>query len=85
MTRDEAKQGAYHRYPSTNEVLNALIETQLGQGNKEALYDATQRIFSELIADDRSKETPEFDNAWRKILLDDGVGQKPQFVAPNGV
>ena len=85
MTRDEAKQGAYDWYPSTNEVLNALVETQLGQGNKEALYDATQRIFSELIADDRSKETPEFDNAWRKILLDDGISQKPQFVAPNGV
>lgn len=85
-TRDEAKEKGYDWYPSTQEFLNALIETQLGDGNKQALYDATQNIFSELMADDRRKETPEFQRAWERILLDDGSGrQKPQFVAPNGV
>lgn len=85
-TRDDASAKGYDWYPSTQEFLNALIETQLGEGNKQALYDATQSIFSELMADDRMKETPEFQRAWERILLDDGSGrQKPQFVAPNGV
>lgn len=85
-TRDEASAKGYDWYPSTQEFLNALIETQLGEGNKQALYDATQGIFSELMADDRMKETPEFQRAWERILLDDGSGrQKAQFVAPNGV
>lgn len=84
MTEKEAKAGGYDWYPTTNEVLNALIETQLGEGNKEALYDAAQYYLSEMLRDDRAKDTREFENADRKLLLSDG-STKPSFEAPNGV
>lgn len=84
MTREDAEKNGYAWYPSTYEILNALAETQYGEGNKRALYDATQRLFSQLMLEDGDKETPEYEKAWSRILNDDGK-QEPQFEAPNGV
>ena len=84
MTREEAEKNGYAWYPSTYEILNALAETQYGEGNKRALYDATQRLFSQLMLEDSDKETPEYEKAWSRILNDDGE-QETQFEAPNGV
>lgn len=84
MTREDAEKNGYAWYPSTYEILNALAETQYGEGNKRALYDATQRLFSQLMLEDSNKETPEYEKAWSRILNDDGE-QETQFEAPNGV
>ena len=84
MTREDAEKNGYAWYPSTYEILNALAETQYGEGNKRALYDATQRLFSQLMLEDSDKETPEYEKAWSRILNDDGE-QETQFEAPNGV
>lgn len=84
MTREDAEKNGYAWYPSTYEILNALAETQYGEGNKRALYDATQRLFSQLMLEDSNKETPEYEKAWSRILNDDGE-QDTQFEAPNGV
>lgn len=84
MTREDAENKGYAWYPSTYEILNALAETQYGEGNKRALYDAAQRLFSQLMLEDGDKETPEYEKAWARILNDDG-GQENQFEAPNGV
>lgn len=84
MTREDAEKNGYAWYPSTYEILNALAETQYGEGNKRALYDATQRLFSQLMLEDSGKETPEYEKAWSRILNDDGE-QETQFEAPNGV
>ena len=84
MTREDAEKKGYAWYPSTYEILNALAETQYGEGNKRALYDATQRLFSQLMLEDSDKETPEYEKAWSRILNDDGK-QETQFEAPNGV
>lgn len=84
MTREDAEKKGYAWYPSTYEILNALAETQYGEGNKRALYDATQRLFSQLMLEDGGKETPEYEKAWSRILNDDGE-QETQFEAPNGV
>ena len=84
MTREDAEKNGYAWYPSTYEILNALAETQYGDGNKRALYDATQRLFSQLMLEDSDKETPEYEKAWSRILNDDGE-QETQFEAPNGV
>lgn len=84
MTREDAEKNGYAWYPSTYEILNALAETQYGEGNKRALYDATQRLFSQLMLEDSDKETPEYEKAWSRILNDDGE-QETQFGAPNGV
>lgn len=84
MTREDAEKNGYAWYPSTYEILNALAETQYGEGNKRALYDATQRLFSQLMLEDGGKETPEYEKAWSRILNDDGR-QETQFEAPNGI
>lgn len=84
MTREDAEKNGYAWYPSTYEILNALAETQYGEGNKQALYDATQHLFSELMLEDSDKESPEYEKAWSRILNDDGE-QETQFEAPNGV
>ena len=84
MTREDAEKNGYAWYPSTYEILNALAETQYGEGNKRALYDATQRLFSQLMLEDSDKEAPEYEKAWSRILNDDGE-QETQFEAPNGV
>lgn len=84
MTREDAEKKGYAWYPSTYEILNALAETQYGEGNKRALYDATQRLFSQLMLEDGGKETSEYEKAWSRILNDDGE-QETQFEAPNGV
>lgn len=84
MTREEAEKNGYAWYPSTYEILNALAETQYGEGNKRALYDATQQLFSQMMLEDGGKEQPEYEKAWSRILNDSGE-QETQFEAPNGV
>lgn len=84
MTREDAEKNGYAWYPSTYEILNALAETQYGDGNKQALYDATQKLFSDIMLEDGDKESPEYEKAWARILNDDGE-QETQFEAPNGV
>ena len=39
MTREEADAAKQDWYPTSNELLNALIKTKLGEGNKQALYE----------------------------------------------
>ena len=84
MTRDEAKSSDVDWYPTTNEFLNALIETKLGEGNKEPLYDAAQVIFSQILDEDLKSENPKYREAFKKILNDDGT-QDRQFKTANGV
>lgn len=84
MTREEANAAKLDWYPTSNELLNALIQTKLGEGNKQALYDAAQLALANAWKEDFESETPKYDAASEHIF-DDNNKAKNQYEIPNGV
>ena len=84
MTRKEADAAKLDWYPTSNELLNALIETKLGDGNKQALYDAAQLALADAWRKDFESETPKYEAA-SQYLFDENDVSKPQYKIPNGV
>jgi hypothetical protein len=84
MTREEANAAGRDWYPTSNELLNALIKTKLGDGNKQALYDAAQLALADAWKEDFESETPKYAAA-SEHLFDDKDLAKNQYEIPNGV
>lgn len=84
MTRKEADAAKLDWYPTSNELLNALIKTKLGDGNKQALYDAAQLALADAWKEDFESETPKYEAA-SEYLFDEKGNSKPQYEIPNGV
>lgn len=84
MTRKEADAAKWDWYPTSNELLNALIKTKLGDGNKQALYDAAQLALADAWKEDFQSETPKY-KAASEHLFDEEGNSKPQYEIPNGV
>lgn len=84
MTREEANAAKLDWYPTSNELLNALIKTKLGDGNKQALYDAAQLALANAWKEDFESETPKYAAA-SEHLFDDNDMAKNQYEIPNGV
>lgn len=84
MTRKEADAAKQDWYPTSNELLNALIKTKLGEGNKQALYDAAQLALANAWKEDFERETPKYAAASEHLFNDKGVA-KNQYEIPNGV
>ncbi len=84
MTREEANAAKLDWYPTSNELLNALIKTKLGDGNKQALYDAAQLALANAWKEDFESETPKYAAA-SEHLFDDKDIAKIQYEIPNGV
>lgn len=84
MTREEANAAKQDWYPTSNELLNALIKTKLGEGNKQALYDAAQLALANAWKEDFESETPKYAAASEHLFGDNG-NAKNQYEIPNGV
>lgn len=84
MTREEANAAGLDWYPTSNELLNALIKTKLGDGNKQALYDAAQLALANAWEEDFYSETPKYAAA-SEHLFDDNDLAKNKYEIPNGV
>ena len=84
MTREEANAAKLDWYPTSNELLNALIKTKLGDGNKQALYDAAQLALANAWKEDFESETPKYAAA-SEHLFDDKGDSKNHYEIPNGV
>lgn len=84
MTREEANAAGLDWYPTSNELLNALIKTKLGDGNKQALYDAAQLALANAWKEDFDSETPKYAAA-SEHLFDDTGNAKNHYEIPNGV
>ena len=84
MTREEANAAKQDWYPTSNELLNALIKTKLGDGNKQALYDAAQLALANAWKEDFESETPKYAAASEHLFDDKGIA-KNQYEIPNGV
>lgn len=84
MTREEANAAKQDWYPTSNELLNALIKTKLGEGNKQALYDAAQLALANAWKEDFESETPKYAAA-SEHLFDDKGYSKNHYEIPNGV
>ena len=84
MTREEANAAKQDWYPTSNELLNALIKTKLGEGNKQALYDAAQLALANAWKEDFDSETPKYAAA-SEHLFDDKGNAKNHYEIPNGV
>ena len=84
MTREEANAARQDWYPTSNELLNALIKTKLGEGNKQALYDAAQLALANAWKEDFESETPKYAAA-SEHLFDDKGNAKNHYEIPNGV
>lgn len=84
MTREEANAAQLDWYPTSNELLNALIKTKLGDGNKQALYDAAQLALANAWKEDFESETPKYAAASEHLFNDKG-NSKNQYEIPNGV
>lgn len=84
MTREEANAAKLDWYPTSNELLNALIKTKLGDGNKQALYDAAQLALANAWKEDFESETPKYAAASEHLFDDKGIA-KNQYEIPNGV
>lgn len=84
MTRAEADSAKMDWYPTTQEFLNALVETQLGHGNKEALFDAAQMALSEMSQKDLKSDNPKYDKARARMMNDNGTS-RAVFVAPSAI
>lgn len=84
MTRKEADAAGRDWFPTSNELLNALVKTKLGDGNKQALYDAAQLALADAWKEDFESETPKYAAASEHLFDDKGVA-KNQYEIPNGV
>lgn len=84
MTREEADAAKQDWYPTSNELLNALIKTKLGEGNKQSLYDAAQFALANAWKEDFESETPKYAAA-SEHLFDDKGNAKNHYEIPNGV
>lgn len=84
MTREEANAAKLDWYPTSNELLNALIKTKLGDGNKQALYDAAQLALANAWKEDFESDTPKYAAASEHLFDDKGIA-KNQYEIPNGV
>lgn len=83
MTKADASRDNVEWYPSTNELLNTLAETHLGNEYKEALYQAARNRFENVVNDESLPEHERYLNTAHK-LDEEGLLDK-QFVLPNGL
>lgn len=89
MTREEAQAaGNMDWYPTTQEFLNALVETQLGHGNKDALFKAANASLGRMLSEDIQSENPKYATAFQKLLETDNKGNthtREVFQTPSAI
>lgn len=83
MTKEEAEKGKMEWYPSTNEILNTLADTYLGEDYKDALYDAARDRFVQTVNDESLPEHDQYLKTAERLIAD-GL-MEDQFVRPNAL
>ena len=86
MTREEAEKEGIPWYPTTNEYLNALLETKLGSDYREALYKAADMAGKRMLAEDLLSDAPTYtDNRLAKFYTADKETEPVLFEPINGI
>lgn len=83
LTKEEAEKKQLNWYPTTNEILNSLIDTKLGgdSRSRRALYDAAQFALSQTLLEDNEDK---YRKARERMTGEDGE-EKATFKPINGV
>lgn len=69
-TREDAEAKGLGFYPTTNDYLEALVATKLGEDNRQALYDLAQMRFAKMLMDDSKSESPKYGSIIGRFLTD---------------